>query len=359
MLPHRTTMKDVARAAGVHQTTVSLALRNSPSLPKATRARIKRIARKLGYRPDPVLAALNFYRSSRYAVKTPPVIAFLLNFRDKEELATSFPHLLFLEGASKQAAQLGYKLSVFYIGHSIAESASVEGILRARGITGAILASFTDPSIKFQMNWKHFSAVVIESEQLDLSLHTIANNQQMITREAIQHLRRLGYQRIGLTVGIREEIELKNAFTAGYYVERAQHPGMAYVPPLVLPSTNTPEIGPQVAHWVREHRIDAVMSNWSSIPDALRREGLRIPRDVVVATLDFDPDNGAGIGIRQNHRTVGERAVEQLAILMKMGQRGLIDKPNMTLIDGQWVDGPWVPSHKHLTRNRSSMPAVK
>jgi DNA-binding LacI/PurR family transcriptional regulator len=66
--------------------------------------------------------------------------------------------------------------------------------------------------------------VLIESRQLGLSLHTISNHQQSAAREAVRRIRELGYRRIGLAVGEREEIYLKNAFTAGYYVEVAQWP---------------------------------------------------------------------------------------------------------------------------------------
>ena len=97
-------MQDVARAAGVHQTTVSLALRNDPRLPAATRERIQAHAKKLGYRPDPMLAALNFYRASRHAVKAPPTMAFLFNHADLRERSQYFPPQMFLEGARAQAA---------------------------------------------------------------------------------------------------------------------------------------------------------------------------------------------------------------------------------------------------------------
>jgi len=56
----RVTMSDVALAAHVHKSTVSLALRNQPKLNAATRERIRKIAEELGYRPDPMLACSTF-----------------------------------------------------------------------------------------------------------------------------------------------------------------------------------------------------------------------------------------------------------------------------------------------------------
>jgi LacI family transcriptional regulator len=342
----RVTMQDVARAAGVHQTTVSLALRNDPRLPARTRARVRAVARQQGYRPDPMLSALNFYRASRHAVKAPPPMAFLLNFADARELAASYPHRMFLEGARRQAAQLGYHLDVFYVGHGADAGGLMQRVLRARGIAGVILAAFADKTIEFHLDWRHFSAVLIESHQLRLPLHTISNHQESVTREAIRRLRRLGYRRIGLAVGEREEVYLQNAFTAGYYVETAQWPDLAAVPPLVFSVGPLADLAAAAAPWVRRHAIEAVISNWSNIPAALRLGGLRLPREVVVASLDVTPGDGPAAGMRQNHRVVGERAVEQLASLMRSNVRGLVATPNTTLIEGAWVNGSGVPRRR-------------
>ena len=51
-------MQDVADAAQVHRTTVSLALRRDPRIPTATRERVERHAAKLGYRANPLVSAL-------------------------------------------------------------------------------------------------------------------------------------------------------------------------------------------------------------------------------------------------------------------------------------------------------------
>jgi LacI family transcriptional regulator len=332
-------MQDVARAAGVHQTTVSLALRNDSRLPESTRQRVKEIADKIGYRPDPMLAALNFYRASRHAAKAPPTMAFLLNFRDREEMVDSHAHEAFLDGAQRQAEQLGYRLEVFYVGHDPQAGRRLNRILRTRGISGVIVAAFADTLTGFELDWANYSAVLIDSQQLRLALHTVSNDQQNITRRAIRQLHDAGFRRIGLAVGAADEINLRNAFTAGYYVETAQHTDLKPVPPLVLRGRRNEDIAAPLSAWVREHAIDVVISNWNSIADAVQLGGLSVPDHVEVATLDLSPTRGPRWGMRQNHRIVGMRAVEQLAILMRSHQRGFVEAPNTTLIDGEWVDG--------------------
>ncbi|MDP3072581.1 MAG: LacI family DNA-binding transcriptional regulator [Opitutaceae bacterium] len=338
-------MQAIAHAAGVHQTTVSLALRNNPRLPEKTRVRIQKIADRLGYRPDPMLAALSHYRFGRREAKAPATLAFLLNFRDQAEMKTSHPHRLFLEGARRQAERIGYQLEVFYVGHRASGAGQrIEAILKARGVVGVILAAFGDRMLKFEMDWNGFSVVRIESQQLESALHTVSSHQTEITREAVRRLHHLGYRRIGLAVGEREENYLRNAFTAGYYVEVSLHAAVGHLPPLLLPdNANTVEIAPLLAAWIEAHEIEVIVSNWPEVPEALRGLGWRIPRDIVVASLDLEPDRGVNAGLRQNHRIVGERAVEQLAILLRTNQRGPGRPRNSTFIEGDWVDGSDVP----------------
>ena len=59
------TQRDIARAAGLSQATVSLALRRHPGLPAATIARVHAAAAGLGYRPDPLVSALMSQRQAR------------------------------------------------------------------------------------------------------------------------------------------------------------------------------------------------------------------------------------------------------------------------------------------------------
>ncbi len=65
----RITQKHIAEAAGVSKSAVSLALRNHPSLPRATRERIRRLADRMGYYPDPALSALMGYRHGHRTLK--------------------------------------------------------------------------------------------------------------------------------------------------------------------------------------------------------------------------------------------------------------------------------------------------
>ena len=55
---HRTSLKDLARELGVSIATVSRALRNSPENGKEMQQRVKDLAKKLNYRPNPFAQSL-------------------------------------------------------------------------------------------------------------------------------------------------------------------------------------------------------------------------------------------------------------------------------------------------------------
>jgi LacI family transcriptional regulator len=344
----RITMADVAREAKVHQTTVSLAMRNDPRLPSATRVRIRAVAKAMGYRPDPMLSALNFYRASRDTAKAQASIAFIVRERNKRWDSTFYSDEQFLKGARRACERMGYRLVVFSVANTASEGQRLTRIIRSRGIGGVIMASLDINLRKLDMEWDHFSALCIESQHLGLSLHTVGNNQMAITRTAVRRMSELGYTRIGLTVGAIEEASLGKPFSAGYLVEVHQHKRISRIAPLLLGSHDEPSVKSALRAWVQRHRIDAVLSNWSSMPELLKSAGFRIPQDLGVATLDYNPNRGCSAGIRQSHELVGERAVEALALLMKTNQRGQIRLPNTTLVDGVWEDGPSLPPRRSV-----------
>ena len=51
----RVSLRDVARSVGVSHVTVSLALRGDPRVSAARRKEVEIAAKRLGYRPDPML----------------------------------------------------------------------------------------------------------------------------------------------------------------------------------------------------------------------------------------------------------------------------------------------------------------
>ena len=86
----RATIRDIARQAGVSKSTVARALSNAPRIAPETRLKIRTLAKKMGYRPDPVLSALAANRwRSRKGLKGMP-LAFIYNNSDNKLVEVSY-----------------------------------------------------------------------------------------------------------------------------------------------------------------------------------------------------------------------------------------------------------------------------
>ena len=58
MAKHRTSLKDIAQELGVSIATVSRALHSSPEIGKDMQERVKELAKRLNYRPNPFAQSL-------------------------------------------------------------------------------------------------------------------------------------------------------------------------------------------------------------------------------------------------------------------------------------------------------------
>ena len=93
---HRTSLKDLAQELGVSIATVSRALRNSPEIGQEMQTRVKELAKKLNYRPNP------FARSLRH--EAPKIIGVVV-----PNLVTHF-YSAVLDGIEDEAAKAGYSI---------------------------------------------------------------------------------------------------------------------------------------------------------------------------------------------------------------------------------------------------------
>ena len=129
-------MNDVAREAGVSKNTVSLALRRDPQIPEKTRSRIARIARRMGYRRNPVVGELMARLHAGGDRRFQSTLA-LVNANQSRSALSHHPTIpVFVRGCRKRAAELGYQLDVFWMHEPGMTAARLIQIFRARGIPG-------------------------------------------------------------------------------------------------------------------------------------------------------------------------------------------------------------------------------
>jgi LacI family transcriptional regulator len=346
------TMDDVAALAGVHPTTVSMALRSHPSIPASTRERILESARKLGYVRDPLLDAFNHHRLTKLAVKQTPSIAFVIDAGSSAYFFGSGYHPLVYEGVRAVAESQHLLLEVFPLGAKEMTASRLNTILSSRGISGVLLSTFTPQTKSIELDWDQYSAVKIESHHLLPQLDVVTNDQCQAARLCMRNLRQRGYRRIGLATATDDESRLVSTFSSGVLVEQAALPARERVPPLLFDRDDIAAIAARVADWIKEYKVDALMTNWHELIEIgawdgestrLTATGLRVPHDVAFASLDVPGGCPYVGGIVQNHRLVGMRAMEQLAVMVRTYRRGAPENPSSTCVPGFWRDGGTVP----------------
>lgn len=344
------TLADIAAQAGVHVTTVSLALRDHPSIPPTTRARIREVARQFGYQRDPLLDALNFHRARQTQQARRLGTAFVVHAATTRLFSGNTYNSLVYAGAKAAAEAHGHALEIFVVGHGHLAPARLNTILTTRGITGVLLSTFEIDVGQIDLDWAQFCAVKIECLHLTPHLDAVSNDQLQVARLAMRSLRDRGYRRIGLATAREDQMRLAESFGTGVLIEQASMPEAECVPPLIFGLADVPELYRLIPAWMREHRVDAIISNWHELLDVLAQAQVRLPEDVAFALLDVPPSLPHVAGVVQNHRLVGYRAMEQLAIMADAYQRGVPEAQTVTYIPGYWKDGATVPIKK--TRHR-------
>ncbi|WP_404424195.1 LacI family DNA-binding transcriptional regulator [Nibricoccus sp. IMCC34717] len=357
MNERRVTLSVIAKAAGVHVTTVSLALRNHPRLPVATRERLQALAKKLGYRPDPLLRALVAYRGRTASRRSPSTLAYVTNWDTAYGWKKVTAHPQFYEGARKKAEELGYKLVHFWMREPGLTHSRLSGILEARGIHGVVLASHqreADNPVTF--NWDNFSAIKVDYLPHKPELHIVTNDQCGIIRLAVQQVLAAGYKRIGFIMHRGWNHATDRLWAAGFLCEQQVLPENDRVPMLLFPeaepisewmneSKASLSISPGVLkEWIQRHQPEVIISKGSFVLPALEALNVKVPRDVAFVDVFLESFDGKTAGVRQNHETVGSLAVEFIAGQLHHNICGIPAIPTTTFVEGTWFAGASCPS---------------
>jgi DNA-binding LacI/PurR family transcriptional regulator len=335
----RITQRDVAREAGVSHVTVSLALRESPSIPEETRKTIKDIALRLGYSPDPMLTALSSYRSQQRPAAHHANIAWLYSHLDatskgKGDFATYYC------GAEDRARQLGYILDQINITGEYADPKRLRRLLEARNITGLVLAPCSnDASVQheFHFDLSHYSAVRIGYSYRAPLLNTIANAQFRTSLVAVQRAIAMGYERIGILLTREVDERTSWQFLGGYLAGIHSLPRKNWIDPFYVTEVHWQSA---FIEWVLKQRIDCVIgAGFGYILNDMARRGIRVPEDVGYVDTQIPQGNTVLTGIDQNPRHIGVAAIDLLVSMMHRYDVGIPAVASHLLIEGSWHNG--------------------
>lgn len=342
MANQRATQRDIAIKAGVGRSTVSLALKGHPKISAATRERIEKAARSLGYEPDPMLSALATYRNRIRTQAFHGTLAWLVNWQPGYDWEDGPYYSAYFSGAAERARTYGYRLEKFLLNVDGVGPGRMASILRARNITGILLCPQPRAGIELDFAWDQFSAVTFGYTLVRPLLATVASAHFLNTRHAVRELARRGYRRIGLVIDRTTDRRCGSNVFAGYLVEQQLDENLVTVPGFLdyePGPARQPDYGPKLKAYIREHRLDALITSDYGILAVLKKEGISVPRQLGVAGISLPSADTSFAGIVEDSPRVGTVAMDLLVGMVQRGERGVPVTPIRTHLEGIWHEG--------------------
>lgn len=297
----RVSMRDVALLAGVSGQTVSRVVNDSPRVDPATRDRVERAMRQLGYRPHRAARALRTGRTHTIGL----VVSTLATVGNSR----------MLQAVTDAAAQRGYALTVVTATGASALAEAFER-LRDQGVDGAIVLNEATAIARDAGVPEDVRVVVVDSHA-DERFTVVQSDHEAGARLATGHLLDLGHATVWHLAGPQESFAAAER-ERGW---RAALEGAGVVaPPVVRGDWSAASGSAQGRALAERPDVSAVFAANDQMAlgllRALAEAGRRVPEDVAVVGFDDVADSADYrpplTTVHQDFDGLGERAVAAL-----------------------------------------------
>jgi DNA-binding LacI/PurR family transcriptional regulator len=355
MQTRRVTLYDIATKLGVSHVTVSLALRNHHRISASRRKQVQRLAKQMGYRPDPFLAGLVAYRRSTRTASFMGVIGWINHWAEPQKLHRFREFEGYWQGARAAAGKFGYSLEEICWPKDC-PARRFERILLSRGIQALLIPPHphTDSLVWEDFDWSKFSLIRFGLSVQNPDSNVVTSDQFRATVMAIKNIHRLGYRRIGFVLNRALDENIGGNYTGGFFAAQQLFGIQSAGSQLIIDDSqiaqNPALLETEMAAWLKSFQPDAVLTATSAVPDIIRKLGYRIPRDIAVAGTSV-ADIPLEAGINQRAHEIGQIAVEMLVKQINVNERGEPSAPCRILVESVWQHGKSMPRRQH-TKSR-------
>lgn len=335
-------VRALARQLGLSPTAVSLALRGSPRISAAVRARVERAARAAGHVPNARLSELmrEVRRSAKPQYRETLGAMWLFPEEEPWRERPLYAHLgLLLRGARARAEAHGYRLENFWLKEPGMTPRRLAQILAARGIRGLFCLGSLDPEERFPAALRGL-AVVTQGVSVPDRMHRVMSHFTADARKLWSELHRRGYRRAGLGILVSGDRRTDHLYSATFLSEQERAGTVPPVPVLRAEAWDETEF----ARWFDAHRPDAIVLHQygdyvRGVESFLARRRLRVPRDIGLALLDKMEDRERHAGICQDPVRIGAMAAELLLGRLLLNDLSTPQDPKVLLVGGAWNEG--------------------
>ena len=341
------TLREIAEKVGCTRSTVSYALKNYACISPATRKKVQKAARELGWRPNAPLAShMALVRATALTQKLPN-LAIIINKPD-QDLAREPSSRWHLEGARRRAQQLGFEPDIFNLAKAPLSPGRLRQVLEARGVQGlvyiATYGSVLSPEV-LDLG-RHFASSVAGVRYITPGFHCSINDFFSAGQTAVLELARLGFRRPGTVMAEQLDRELGRMFYGGVQAGMLDATSIKPVPvclvgkdPKGLQEMPT-EFLRQILDWLEKNEPDVLLTtDPRNVKRCLDLMG-GSARDLPIYTLDWHPEQAVAGGIDGLPLSVGATAVDLTVAQIHRGESGIPAIQQVVLIEGVWNVGP-------------------
>ena len=339
-------LSDIANLTGLTKSAVSLALRHDPRIPKATRQRVEKAAKRIGYRRNAVVAHLmsqlriGDQRGERATIA-------LLNLNEASSAFRSHPTIpAYVRGCRSRAAALGYILDEINEPATSLDGNGLLRILQARGLRGCILTGLMK-SNRLPSNlaplWTEMPCVVTGVKTEDPRLPFACADHHAVAQLALSRILASGRRRPALVLerGIDELVQ--GRFTAGFLIAQRELPARDRIPPFYHRGGDS-KPSPEFISWWERHRPDAILTLYHVVEEWLNALRVKVPETTALVQLEARPERSDWAGVDQHNDRTGAAAVDLLVQMIHAGETALSTSPRAMLIEPTWIDGSTLPA---------------
>ena len=331
-------LSDIARELNLSVSTVSYALRGTGSVSTKTRERVRAVAERLGYRPDPMISAAAARRFSR--VPGDHALVAFLQSKPGGEASMFFRQLARVSHAH------GLKLTEHRVRDVDEELPILLRQLYQMGYSG-LISGRTLPHGKLPDEvWSRFSVLRLAAYSDVSRFHRIVQSDPVNLRRLLSEARRRGYSRPGIVIQTENvsfsHDDLLRIGLAGFEgtprgVFSTTKPGERRLPEaLILSETAGSKMRKQTQEWLEKHEPDCVLGTHCGIFPTVAEFGYNggVAAEILTGEEQYRQFSGFGPDLPTLHR----ETLQRMDSLIRHRENGVPRHSVALVVPSVWQD---------------------
>lgn len=339
------TLKDIAKAVGVHPSTVSRAMRNDPHISQNVRERIKAAAETMSYKPNPFVSA--FTAQVRNYRGAPHGVTIAMLDYEGAHLVDDRWQKLYIEGIGNRAQQLGYKTEIISLSKMNYSVLKLNKMMYVRGIRGLIILPVPETANFSDLNCKHMALATISYSVKDLSINRTSLDYYQCMMLILNNLQKKRYKRIGFAIARSDLLRFGERLFSAFVGWQQTLPLVQRIPVHINDKIGSDDETAQTRllgrhdfeQWVRDYRPEVVIGSSFRFYKWLLELNFNIPDDIgFAATAKLSEAKGVSC-VDQNHLEIGAATIDLIVEQFHRNEYGPPKTEKTVMIEGRWVEG--------------------